>query len=106
VAFLLAAVLVRLGMWWRYSASLKGQLAPQAAGALAAAGTRVVVLGSIVPVFAIVVALALPVAAAVALTIGGLAALAAGWHTKFVIVRRAAYNQGFALPVLPVRGVR
>jgi phenylacetyl-CoA:acceptor oxidoreductase 26-kDa subunit len=106
VAFLLAAVLVRLAMWWRYSASLKGRLAPQAAGALAAAGTHVVVLGSIVPAFAIVVALALPVVAAVALTIGGLAALAAGWHTKFVIVRRAAYNQGFALPVLPVRGVR
>jgi phenylacetyl-CoA:acceptor oxidoreductase 26-kDa subunit len=36
--------------------------------------------------------------------LAGLAALAAGWRLKFVLVRRAAYNQGFSLPQLPVRG--
>jgi phenylacetyl-CoA:acceptor oxidoreductase subunit 2 len=34
----------------------------------------------------------------------GLVALVTGWWLKFTLVARAAYNQGFALPVLPVRG--
>ena len=36
--------------------------------------------------------------------LAGLVALIAGMRMKFVIVARAAYNQGFALPVLPIRG--
>jgi phenylacetyl-CoA:acceptor oxidoreductase subunit 2 len=36
--------------------------------------------------------------------LAGLVAVAAGWWLKFTIVARAAYNQGYALPVLPVRG--
>jgi phenylacetyl-CoA:acceptor oxidoreductase subunit 2 len=38
--------------------------------------------------------------------IAGLLALATGWYLKFVLVTRAAYNQGFALPQLPTRGSR
>ena len=34
-----------------------------------------------------------------------LTALAAGLWFKFTLVTRAAFNQGFALPHLPVRGV-
>ncbi len=36
--------------------------------------------------------------------LAGLAAIAGGWRLKFVIIARAAYNQGFALPLTPVRG--
>ncbi len=36
--------------------------------------------------------------------LGGLIAALAGWALKYVIVTRAAYNQGFALPRLPIRG--
>jgi phenylacetyl-CoA:acceptor oxidoreductase 26-kDa subunit len=46
----------------------------------------------------------LPSVAPLADLLAGLAALAAGWRLKFVLVRRAAYNQGFSLPQLPVRG--
>jgi len=35
---------------------------------------------------------------------GGALALAGGWHLKFVLVTRAGFNQGFALPRPPVRG--
>jgi phenylacetyl-CoA:acceptor oxidoreductase subunit 2 len=104
--FLVLAVVARLAAWLRYAGSVKGKIAPQAAAALDAAGTHVMVLGTLVPLFAVGVAFVLPAAAGVALTLGGVAALAAGWRAKFVIVRRAAYNQGFALPVLPVRGAR
>ena len=38
--------------------------------------------------------------------IAGLAATAAGAYTKYAIVTRAGFNQGFALAHLPVRGVR
>ncbi|HYL87636.1 MAG TPA: hypothetical protein VEU32_02600 [Burkholderiales bacterium] len=41
-----------------------------------------------------------------AAAVGGLVALAAGWHMKFTLVTRASHKQGFALPRLPVRGTR
>jgi phenylacetyl-CoA:acceptor oxidoreductase subunit 2 len=34
----------------------------------------------------------------------GVLAVAGGWHLKITLITRAAYNQGFALPALPVRG--
>ena len=46
----------------------------------------------------------LPSVAPGADVLAGLAALAAGWRLKFALVTRAAYNQGFSLPQLPVRG--
>lgn len=56
-----------------------------------------------------VVALGLLLAAVLAPAVAplaGLAALAAGWQLKFALVTRAAFNQGFAIPRPPVRGIR
>ena len=36
--------------------------------------------------------------------LGGFSAFATGWAFKFILVTRAAYNQGFALHHTPVRG--
>jgi len=36
--------------------------------------------------------------------VAGLAAASAGGWMKFALVTRAGFNQGFALPHLPVRG--
>lgn len=36
--------------------------------------------------------------------VAGALAVAGGWHFKFVLVGRAGFNQGFALPRPPVRG--
>jgi hypothetical protein len=50
---------------------------------------------------------ALPPALALALqALAGLLAAAGGALFKFMLVTRAGFNQGFALPHLPVRGVR
>ena len=38
--------------------------------------------------------------------LAGVLALAGGAWFKFVLITRVAFNQGFALPHLPVRGVR
>jgi phenylacetyl-CoA:acceptor oxidoreductase subunit 2 len=38
--------------------------------------------------------------------VAGLLAALAGAYFKFMLVTRAGFNQGFALPHLPVRGTR
>jgi phenylacetyl-CoA:acceptor oxidoreductase subunit 2 len=106
VAFSLA-VLVRLALWQAYRGRLAGAVARGAAGALDRAGQVLEIAGTVVPLALVAVMLAggmsgmqVPVLAAVA----GLAALLAGAWLKFTLVTRAAFNQGFALTHLPVRG--
>jgi phenylacetyl-CoA:acceptor oxidoreductase subunit 2 len=65
--------------------------------------------GSLLPLALLLGLLAAPMAptwAALVLTAAGLLALAGGAAFKFMLITRAAYNQGFALPHLPVRGAR
>jgi phenylacetyl-CoA:acceptor oxidoreductase subunit 2 len=45
------------------------------------------------------------VAASLLLPLAGAAAALPGSWFKFVLVTRAGFNQGFAIPHLPVRGV-
>jgi phenylacetyl-CoA:acceptor oxidoreductase subunit 2 len=93
------AVIARLLAWSRY----RGALAqPRARAELAPAGRLLLWLGTVAPLALLAASAWLPQAAVIA----GLAALAAGWRLKFVLVARASFNQGFALPRLPVRGAR
>ena len=70
------------------------------------AGRILVQLGTVVPLVLALAGLAFPEFASTAMIFAGLAAIGAGWYLKFVLVTRAAFNQGFALPKLPVRGSR
>jgi phenylacetyl-CoA:acceptor oxidoreductase subunit 2 len=88
VAFFALIVAARFVAWRRYRAAVPGK-------ALEPAGKGLVWIGT-------VAALALLFAPPLA----GLAALAAGWWLKFALVTRASFNQGYALPHLPVRGTR
>jgi phenylacetyl-CoA:acceptor oxidoreductase subunit 2 len=106
VAFGLA-VLVRLAVWQAYRGRLAGAVTRGAAHALDRAGQVLQVAGTAVPLALAAVILAgamsgmqVPVLAAIA----GLAAAIAGAWLKFTLVTRAAFNQGFALTHLPVRG--
>lgn len=94
-----AAVIARAVAWSRYWSALKQ---PGSRAALEPAGKILVQLGTVVPLALVLGAYFLPQAAALA----GIAALATGWWLKYVLVTRAAFNQGFALPQLPVRGTR
>lgn len=88
-------VALRAIAWSRYAAA-----APSAA--LQAPGKALLQIGT-------VAALALALAGAwypAAAPLGGAAALATGLWLKFALVTRAAFNQGYALPRLPVRGAR
>ena len=102
---LLVALFARRIFWMRYVDALEKEGAPD--GGLAVlrrlrapfqifAQTLPELLLLVVIVFAPKQAWPLPIAA--------LAGVASGWYLKFVLVTRVAYNQGFALPVLPVRG--
>ncbi len=101
-------VVVRQIVWVVYRRRLKGHIVKKADEALAGAGRWLLVLGTIVPLFIVVVLLTSPAGWNVAPfeVAGGLLAWGAGAWVKFVLVTRAAYNQGFALKRLPVRGVR
>ena len=102
-----ALVVVRMGVWLVY----RRRLTRAAAGARAAldhAGLILLTLGTAVPLacVAALVTIALPAGAMAALCVlAGLAAAGAGAWAKFVLVTRAGFNQGFALPHFPVRGV-
>jgi len=70
------------------------------------AGKILIQFGTLAPLALLLVAWFAPEVGRIAVALAGLAALATGWQFKFVLITRAAYNQGFALPHLPVRGTR
>lgn len=93
------AVIARAVAWSRYRAALKQ---PGSKAALESAGKALMQIGTIAPLALVLGAVFLPQAAMLA----GIAAILTGWWLKFVLLTRAAFNQGFALPRLPVRGTR
>ena len=106
LAFFALAVVARALAWSRYRARLEQGASRRAFDVLNPAGRMLVQLGTIVPLVIALAGLALPEFSSTAGVFAGLAALGAGWYLKFVLVTRAAFNQGFALPKLPVRGSR
>lgn len=102
-ALVLAA---RQAAWLRWRARVQG--APRALAAADAAG-RVLQAGTLLPLAAALLALGapLPPLAGTALAwLAGAAALLGGAWFKAALVTRAAHTQGFAIPVMPVRGAR
>lgn len=99
LALFAVGILARAFAWPGYRNAL-----PQgrAKALLEPAGKAMVQLGTVAPLALLVASALLPEAAALA----GIVAIAAGWRFKFVLVARASFNQGFALPQLPVRGAR
>ncbi len=93
------AVMARAIAWSGYWGALKQ---PAARAALEPAGRALMQAGTIAPLALALGALYLPQLALPA----GLAVLLTGAWFKFLLVTRAALNQGFSLPQLPVRGVR
>lgn len=105
IAALVVVLIVRDLMWRQYRRALARSGAPKGALAVLAGIDRVFSLGgNWAP--AVLLLLAIPeygAANAIAF-VAGIAAAGAGWFLKFTIVARAAFNQGFALPIVPIRG--
>jgi len=101
---LVLAVVARGVAWSVYRKRVEADLIDKARAALEPAGKQLYQLGAIVPLALLLTGGAIENFATAAAVLAGIAALAAGWRFKFVLVTRAAYNQGFALPRVPVRG--
>ncbi|MBT3535019.1 MAG: dimethyl sulfoxide reductase anchor subunit [Rhodospirillaceae bacterium] len=91
--------------WRRYMAELTATGAPsKALAVLNKATPRINILGHFAPGVLILLALIAGPLGPWLAVLAGLAAIAGGWRMKFVVIARAAFNQGFALPLTPVRG--
>jgi phenylacetyl-CoA:acceptor oxidoreductase subunit 2 len=101
---LVLAVVARGVAWSVYRRRVEADLVPKARAALEPAGKQLYQLGAIVPLALLLTGGAIESFATAAAVLAGIAALAAGWRFKFVLLVRASYNQGFALPQVPVRG--
>ena len=101
------ALIARAIPWSIYRGGVaKARCAP-ALAALDRAGKVLIQFGTIAPLALLLARLVRArCRALVTVLLAGVAALATGWQFKFVLIARAAYNQGFALPHLPVRGTR
>lgn len=103
--WLAAALLARLLLWTHWRGRISA--APRTLAAIDRAGHPFKATTLLPLALAVIVALApLPPAATGLLQLlAGAAAVFGGLWFKFTLVTRAAFNQGFALPHLPVRGV-
>lgn len=100
------ALIARGLAWSIYRASVAKIAVRPARMVLDRAGKSLIQFGTIAPLALLLAGLLAPDAARIAAILAGVLALATGWQFKFVLITRAAYNQGFSLPHLPVRGTR
>ena len=105
MVLLVVLLLARWLAWRRYLADLTDAGAPvKALDVLKKATVTINLGGHLAPVILIVLGLFLEQVGPWLVVIGALLAVLGGWWMKFVVIARAAYNQGFALPLTPVRG--
>ncbi|MEI6802142.1 MAG: DmsC/YnfH family molybdoenzyme membrane anchor subunit [Burkholderiales bacterium] len=98
---------LRMMVWWRYRGEVESGLALPARRALERAGLQMTMYGTNVPIVLLVVGTWWGgTAQSLMLALSGACAAWAGANMKYTLVTRAAYNQGFALSHIPVRGVR
>ena len=96
---------IRVWTWWRYLNALESEGAPtRTLEIFSACRFWFFAAGLVLPVALVAVGLLLPAAGAALFALAGFAVFATGWALKFILITRAAYNQGFALPHTPVRG--
>lgn len=102
---LLGALVLRRLSWRMYIHALEQQGAPmQAMKVLRGFSGRFELLGQSLPEMLLVTVIFLDTQLVWLVPLAGVLAAAGGWAVKFTIVARAAFNQGFSLPMLPVRG--
>lgn len=104
VITLLLALPLRWAFWSRYQTRALPQLAKRAQAALTAVARLGLWGGTALPMLLVVSPFVWPQFILPAFYAAGLLGVASGLAFKFVLVRRAAFNQGFSLPQLPKRG--
>lgn len=106
LAYFSLALIARALAWSIYRGGAAKIAVRAALAALERSGKILIQFGTIAPLALLLAAWFAPDVARILVLLAGFVALATGWQFKFVLITRAAYNQGFALPHLPVRGTR
>lgn len=102
---LLGALILRRIAWMLYFKAVdRSGLPKKAMDVLRPFGARFEMIGQLLPEITLVMGIFYGAVLPGLTFAAGLVAAAAGWWLKYTLVTRAAYNQGYALPVLPVRG--
>ena len=95
----------RIWTWWRYLNALESEGAPtRTLEIFTACRGWFFAAGLVLPVTLVAAGLVLTVTNAVLFALAGFSVFVTGWAIKFILITRAAYNQGFALPHTPIRG--
>ncbi len=103
-----ALVVIRLVVWHAWRRAIAPHAAPRALAALDLPGRWLLWAGSIAPLALTLLATSGrtgTVVATASMALAGLLVAATGAWFKFALITRGAFNQGFALTRLPVRGV-
>jgi phenylacetyl-CoA:acceptor oxidoreductase subunit 2 len=104
-AFVAMLAAARAWEWHCYFAHLRQDGAPaRSLEILGACRVWFLALGFLAPAALIALGFVLTDIAQILFWIAGIIVFAAGWALKFIMITRAAYNQGFALNHTPVRG--
>lgn len=104
LAALMVLVVVRFGVWRMYRSALQDNAPLAALDVLKRTEPMILVVGTVLPLVSVLSATLIPSLYTMLVATGGIFAAFAGWHLKWIIVTRAAYNQGFALAHSPARG--
>lgn len=99
----LASLIARAGVWEYYRHRLNPRVPVLAIAALSQISLPVHLLGHALPAMLLLVSLVAP-RPGVTAVVAGIAMVAAGAWLKFAVVTRAAFTQGFSIPVVPMRG--
>ena len=99
----LVALNATLWIAYRLTAAASG-IVPLSRRVIAAISLPLHPVGHALPALMFVLALARPDLAPVCLGVSGIALIAGGALWKFMLIVRAGYEQGFALPMVPQRG--
>ena len=103
VNVMLLVIIARSIIWRAYRLALAGHAPQKANAVLQRAHTPLTLMGAIIPFSLVIVGLLMPEISHLLYPLAGLSALVSGWMMKFIIVTRAAYNQGYALAHTPER---
>jgi phenylacetyl-CoA:acceptor oxidoreductase subunit 2 len=102
------AAVVRGILWMAYRRVVELDAPTLARDALAKAHSKTILVGLGLPLAVLAVAVIFPAITLRHLgslaAVAGLGAVAGGWYMKFIIVLRAAFNQGYSIERTPQRG--
>jgi phenylacetyl-CoA:acceptor oxidoreductase subunit 2 len=95
---LLILLAVRIQSWMKYRQQLTSSKVPQQTlSVLSSIHAPTLWVGNVLPFILICIALTIPGISVIFICIASILAVLSGWHMKFIIITRAAQQQGYSL---------